>query len=100
MSRIERLLTAIPSFSSSPRIRSLPHAGCSRAIAAISSRASALRRARPAALPDDEDDIVVQIDVFHLEPRQLSAAQPGVDQQPKDRHVATAVEVSPFACLE
>src|SRR6266508_3586971 len=40
-------LTALPSLSSSPRIRSAPQEGLSRAIRAISSRISALRRGRP-----------------------------------------------------
>src|SRR5215213_8123193 len=38
---MERVQTTIPSLSSSPRIRSLPHNGLSRAITAINSRTSA-----------------------------------------------------------
>jgi hypothetical protein len=44
---IDALLAAMPSFSSSPRIRSAPQEGLSLAIVAISSRTSALTRGRP-----------------------------------------------------
>ena len=47
---IERLETTSPSFSNSPRIRSLPQRGLARAIVAISSRTSALSRGRPIGL--------------------------------------------------
>jgi hypothetical protein len=44
---MERLLAAMPSFSSSPRMRSLPHAEFSRAMVAISARTSASSFGRP-----------------------------------------------------
>jgi hypothetical protein len=48
----EALLTATPSFCSSPRIRSAPHRGLSRAIIAIRSRTSAVTRGRPTGARD------------------------------------------------
>ena len=44
---MDRLLTAIPNFSSSPRMRSVPQSGLSSDITAIGSRASAPRGGRP-----------------------------------------------------
>ena len=48
----EVLLTAMPSFRSSPRMRSAPHAGLSRAIVAIRARTSGLTRGRPTRARD------------------------------------------------
>ena len=50
--RIERLLTTMPSLSSSPLIRSVPHSRLSRDMVAISSRTSGRRRSRPRRLRD------------------------------------------------
>ncbi len=45
--RMERALTPVSSWSSSPQMRSVPHCGFSRAMVAISERTSGFNRARP-----------------------------------------------------
>ena len=49
---MERALTAMPSLSSSPRMRSVPQCGFSRAMVAISVRISGFNRGRPSERPD------------------------------------------------
>ena len=49
---MERLLTTMPSFNSSPRMRSVPQRGFSCEIREISAFSSALRRGRPSRVRD------------------------------------------------
>src|SRR5262245_48815800 len=55
-------------------------------------------RPRPLALPDDEQDLMVQVHVLEPEVRQLRDAQPAVAEHADERLVAATVEDVPVVC--
>ena len=89
---MERVLTAMPSLSSSPRMRSVPQCGFSRAMVAISVRTSGFKRGRPqgaAGTPAPEEAPALAMPAQHgLGADQEEVASPvpleAVDEKPEE----------------